>query len=137
MSTGRGKPKARTFNARSGKVLRIWVDVTKTRDGGYAVKTQDQKVKVKGEGVFIVWKLKKRVQAAWRFHGNGISFGRKGGGQFIHPYRFESGTEVALLDRNTRKGSYKYDVSLVRLGNPRLRIREDPIIENEGDGRSM
>ncbi len=137
MSTRKATPKPRSFNVRSGEVLRIWVDVTKTRDGGYAVKTQDQKVKVRGEGVFIVWKLKKRAQQAWRFLGNGISFGRMGHGQFIHPYRFESGTEVALLDRNTRRGSYKYTVSLVRHRNSRMRVREDPIIENEGDGRSM
>ncbi len=137
MSRDNGTPKVRTFNTRSGKVLKIQVDVTKARDGGFAVKTKDQKVKVKGEGVFIVWKLTKRAQAAWRFPANGISFGRKDDGQFIHPYRFDSGTEFALLDRNTRKKSYEYTVSLVRLRNSRRRIVEDPIIENEGDGRSM
>lgn len=137
MSTKRDRPaKPRLFNARSGEVLKIWVGVRKSRDGEYQVRTEDPVVRVKGEGVFIVWRLRKSAQA-WKFLGKGVSFRRDDGKQFIHPYRFGSGTEVALLDRNTRKGKFKYTVSLVHARNGQRRIREDPIIENEGEGRSM
>ncbi len=137
MGTTKTRPeKPRSFNARRGKVLEIRVRVGKARDGEYTVRTEDPVVKVKGEGVFIVWKLRGSARA-WKFRGNGISVRGNGGRQFIHPYRFESGDRVALFDRNTRKGIFKYTVSLVHRRNAERRIREDPIIENEGEGRSM
>jgi hypothetical protein len=127
--------KSRVVDARKGsKIVTILVDVRRT-GRSHQVITRDQRVRVKGEGVLFIWKLGRGAED-WKFFRDGVAIQGDSGRQFINPYAFRSGDRVSLFDRNTKRGQFRYNVSLVRRGNPALLIHEDPIIENEGDGRS-
>lgn len=108
---------------------------------GRSVVTEPERAKVQGKGAVIVWTL--RDSRGWQFLGNGIAFHSDPESQFINAFRFDGGRRTVMLDRNTNDPpkKFKYTVSLYRKVKGKRGaievIHQDPIIENEGDGRSM
>lgn len=108
---------------------------------GRSVVTEPERAKVRGKGALIVWTI--RDSGDWEFLGNGIAFHSDKESQFINAYRFDGGKRTVVLDRNTNNPPkrFKYTVSLCRPVKGKRGaievIHQDPIIENEGDGRSM
>lgn len=99
----------------------------------WVVETNPEVLRVPiGEGCVIVWELNDS-DSRWEFLGHGIAFKDDEEDQFLKTYRYKNGKKVAFFDRNTFRRPYRYTVVLV---DPKQRkvIKQDPIIENEGDG---
>lgn len=115
------------------KVARIQVNVQ-----GGVVSTNPDVLRVpEGEGCLIVWELND-CDGRWEFLGYGIAFKSDVDRQFTNPYRYKNGKTCVVLDRNSHEElqRFPYTVALVDSGHRQV-IHQDPIIENEGDGRSM